>query len=83
MKKQRTLLKPLTIFRYVRLILNVYSPLFLNNTLWNVGQSIVFFFFSSSFITGMLNENFQGLLGRAMKLSIQALQQYIILPVHS
>ena len=43
------LLNPLTIIRHVRLILNNYSLPFFSNTLWNVGQSVVFFFSFSSF----------------------------------
>ena len=38
-EKKHALLKPLTI---IRLIVNEYSPLFLSDTLWNVGQSAVF-----------------------------------------
>ena len=48
MKKQHALLKPLTIIRHIRLVLNKLSSLFLSYTLWNVGQAVIFFSISIS-----------------------------------
>ena len=48
-ENQRVILNPLTIIRHVRLILNNYSPPFFSNTLWNAGQSVVFFFVSFAY----------------------------------
>ena len=93
MKKPRAILNPLTIIRHVRLIQNNYSLPFFNNTLWNVGQSVVFFFSSSSSFSfayslrmwALVPKIFEAyistcVLARAMKLLIQAFQRYIILP---
>ena len=89
MKKPRAILNPLTIIRHVRLIQNNYSLPFFNNTLWNAGQSVVFFFFSSSSSSfsfayslrmwALVPKIFETyistcVLARAMKLLIQAFQ---------
>ena len=88
MKKQRALIAQFRNTSYMRLLLNNHSLFIFSNILRNVGQFVVFF---SSFFayplrmwTSVAPKNFEAyistcILARAMKLSIQALQRYIIL----
>jgi len=80
---EKTLLKQLRITSYIRLMLNKYSLFFFSNAPRNIGQSVIFFFFSTSSSSfagvGLALKNFEPyistfILAGDMKLLIQALQ---------